>query len=65
MIDIHIQVYSNTSQKKMNGLVFLITTLKLRLTKKILWRKQQNINVDIMNKLEFYFILMGQLFCQF
>lgn len=58
MIDIHIQVYSNTSQKKkkMNGLVFLITTLKLRLTKKILWRKQQNINVDIMNKLEFYFI---------
>lgn len=40
----------------MNGLVFLITTLNLRLTKKILWRKQQNINVDIMNKNEFYFI---------
>lgn len=43
----------------MNGRDFLITTLNLRLTKKILWRKQQNINVVIMNKIAFYFISEG------
>lgn len=43
----------------MNGRDFLIITLNLRLTKKILWRKQQNINVVIMNKNAFYFISEG------
>lgn len=43
----------------MNGRDFLITTLNLRLTKKILWRKQQNINVVIMDKNAFYFISEG------
>lgn len=56
MIDIHIQVYSNTSQKKNEWTRFFDYHTKLKANKKILWRKQQNINVDIMNKNEFYFI---------